>query len=102
MTAFRLVHVVGRHQHGQPTMGQGMDFIPKLAPRLWVHARRRFVQHQESGFVHDTRRQSQPLLPPTRERPRQLILARRQTEIGNRIAHDLPFRRHPIKPRNKA
>ena len=47
VAALGLVHVVGRDEHGHAALGQPVDLVPELAPRLGVDARRRLVEEEE-------------------------------------------------------
>ena len=101
VTAFGLVHVMGRDQHRQPVGGARMDLVPELAPRFRIDPGRRLVEQQQLGLVHDAGCQRQPLLPAARQRPRHLPPPREEPEILQRVA-DMPARRpHAVEPGDK-
>src|SRR5919108_4901182 len=52
-----------------------MNLVPEVAPRLWVDAGGRLVQQQELRVRQRARAECEPLLPPARERARELPFA---------------------------
>src|SRR5205823_8339950 len=50
---------------------EGEEEVPELAPRDGIDTGRRLVQEENARTVHERRRQSQALLPATRELPRE-------------------------------
>jgi hypothetical protein len=87
VAALGLVHVVGGHQHRHAFIGQAVDLVPEVAPRLRVDAGGGFVQKQQAWLVDHAGGQGQALLPATRQRPGQLLLARGQAQLLQRLVH---------------
>ena len=97
----RLVHVVRAHQHRNALRRQPMQFLPEIAPRGRVHARRRLVQQQQLRPAQHAGRQRQPLLPAAGKRARQLVRAVRQPQLRQSFLHDLAPRGHAVHPRDE-
>ena len=49
-----------------PLVGERMDFVPEVAPRLRVDAGGRLVEQQQLGLVQRRRGQREALLPAAR------------------------------------
>lgn len=98
VAAFGLVHIVRRHQHGQPAARQAVDLVPELAPRLGIDARRRLVEQKQLRLMHDAGGQRQALLPAARQRAGKLVAPRTQAQIIERAADILLHRPQPVEP----
>ncbi len=69
LAALRLVHVMGRDQHGEAFGGHVVDQVPEFAARLGVDAGGRLVEQQQFRLVQHAGGQRQALLPAARELP---------------------------------
>ena len=65
---FGFFDVVRRQQHGVAVLLHPRDFAVQLAPGLRVEARRRLVEEDELGSVHECQREREPLPLAARER----------------------------------
>ena len=65
LAVFGFVHVMGRDQDRDATLGQTVDEIPESPAGIGIDAAGRLIQEQQPGLVHqcDTEGQS---LPPAR------------------------------------
>ena len=99
VAALRLVHVVGRDQHGEAGPGEAVDLVPKLAPRLRVDAGGRLVEQQQLRPVHDAGGERQSLLPPARQSAGDLMAARPQAELVERRRDDAAAIGEVVEPR---
>ena len=101
VAALGLVHVVGGDEHGQPVLGEAVDLVPELAPRLRIDAGGRLVEEQQPRLVHDAGGEREPLLPAAGERAGELVLAARQAEAVERLVDGLAEVRQRIEPRDE-
>ena len=58
-----------------------MDLIPEVAPGFGIDTRRRLIEQQELGLVHDAGGKRQALLPAARQRAGELVAAARQAQM---------------------
>ena len=86
VAALGLVHVMGGDQHGEARRRQTMDLVPEFAPRLRIDACGRLVEQQQLRLVHDAGGKRESLLPAARKRASELMAARGQAEILERLA----------------
>ena len=75
VTALGLVHVVGRHQHGEAVGGERMDLVPEVAARLGIDAGGRLVEQQQLRVGQRAGAEREPLLPAAGEFAGELLLA---------------------------
>src|SRR5215467_6594396 len=68
VAALSLVHVMRADQHRDAARRERVQLVPEVAPRLWIHACRRFIEQQQLRFVQQAGRKRQTLLPAARER----------------------------------
>ena len=87
MATFGFIHVVRGNEKGEPFAGQQVDLLPKIAPRLGVHARGRFVEEQELRLMDEARSQGETLLPAAGKLPGQLLLPAGQAELLEAFLH---------------
>ncbi len=82
---------MGGDQHGQALVGEVVDLVPEVAPRLGVDAGGGFVEQQQPGLVQGGRGQREALLPAARKAAGQLVAA-----VGE--PQPLQRRIHPLAP----
>ena len=61
-----------------------MDFIPKLAPRLWIDARSRLIEQKQLRAWQRARAKRQPLLPAARKFASNLLFSTGQPQPFDR------------------
>lgn len=85
ITARGLIHVVRGDEDRHPARGEFVDQLPEAATRSRIDARRRLVEEDEIGLVRRGTGQGELLLPSPRERPGELLSARREAERGKEL-----------------
>src|SRR5258705_3737415 len=84
-------------------MRELVDVVPELAPRSRVDARGGLVEEEEPGLVDEAGGEREALLPAAGERAGELVLARREAEALEGLAHvplavrDLVHARHEVE-----
>ena len=68
VAVFGLVHVMGRHEDCDASMGSVVDELPKLLPRGRVYSAGGFVEKHDTWLMEDAHRKGQLLFPPQRQR----------------------------------
>ena len=101
MAARRFVHVMRGDEHRQPARRELVNLLPKFAPRLRVHARRRFVEQQQLRLVNQTRREREALFPATGKRAGQLLAPLDHAEAFQTFFHGSLALRHFVEPRDE-
>ena len=96
MTAFGLVHVVGRDQHGDAVGGEVVDLVPELAPRLGLDAGGRLIEQKQLGLRQDAGAERKPLLPSAGQIAGELLGARGKPEPSDCFTRRLARVRHAI------
>src|SRR5258705_5877668 len=96
VAAFRLVHVMGADQDGEPALAQMMDLLPEFAAGQWIDARRRLVEQQQPGLVEHASREREALLPTAGKLAGELILTVLKPEPCERSIDLLLALRHLV------
>src|SRR5437879_10578337 len=78
-----------------------MNFFPEIAPRFWIDPGRRLVQQQQFRTMNETGSEREPLFPSAGELTGQLLLAFRQPEFFDALAHCLTPLLHAIHARDE-
>jgi hypothetical protein len=66
-----------RDEHGETFGCEGVDLVPKIAPRLGIDAGRRLVEQEKLRTRQRTGAERQPLFPAARELASDLLFAPR-------------------------
>ena len=101
VAALGLVHVMGRHQRGEPARGERMDLVPELAPGLGIDAGGRLVEQQKLRMRQGAGAERQPLLPAAGQQPGDLVLAAGEAEMLDHLARCLGRLRQPVDARDE-
>jgi hypothetical protein len=78
-----------------------MNFFPEIAPRFWIDPGRRLVQQQQLRAMNETGREREPLFPSAGKLAGQLLLAFREPELFDALAHCLTPLLHAIHARDE-
>ena len=101
VAALRLVHVMRRDEHRQAVGGELVNFLPKIAARLRVHARRRLVEQEQLRLVNQAGGQREPLFPAAGKLPGKLPAPVSHAEAFETFFHGGFALRHFVKPRDE-
>src|SRR6266566_3907170 len=84
--AFRLVHVVRRHEQRRPLLGQLEEQVPEEPARHRIDARRGLVEEEDAGLVDQGAGEGEALLEAAGEAAGGLVLAPVETAPRDQIA----------------
>ena len=81
----RLFHVVGREHHRLAEIAKTTDHVPRVAARLGIETRRRFVEEEEIGIADEPERHVDPALLSSRQRAEALRAVLAQPDERDRL-----------------
>src|SRR6516165_316843 len=90
LTAFGLVHVVGRDEGSQTFARHVVNEIPEFAPGFGIDTSGGLVEQQELWLVQYTGGERQPLLPAAGEVPGKLVRPPGEAHPCHNVLHRLP------------
>jgi hypothetical protein len=83
-----LIEVLGGQQHGRAALGELLDCLPHLDPRLWVQAGGRFVEEDDRRVADQAHRDVQPAPHAARVRRRLAVPGVGERETGEQAVGD--------------